>query len=89
MIKEAWDALRAAILLDSELKRQREDILRALGIVRELAAENEALRGRLMRLEKSHALLQQEMRQLLLKQLHEASLLEDETAPRSESQRIH
>ena len=49
MIKEAWDALRAAILLDSELKRQREDILRALNIIRELAGENESLRTRLAR----------------------------------------
>ncbi|MBL8203383.1 MAG: hypothetical protein JNM09_04080 [Blastocatellia bacterium] len=89
MIKEAWDALRAAILLDSELKRQREDILRALGIIRELAAENDSLRERLTRLEKSHTMLQQEMRQILLKQLHEASLSEDASLSRSESRQIH
>jgi hypothetical protein len=89
MIKEAWDALRAAILLDSELKRQREDILRALRIIRELAAENETLRTRLTRLEKSNTALQQEMRQILLKQLHEAILLEDDLPPQPESQQIH
>ena len=53
MIKEAWDALKAAVLLDSELKRQREDILRALNIIRELAAENAALRAQLARLEQN------------------------------------
>lgn len=89
MIKEAWDALRAAILLDSELKRQREDILRALGIIRELATENESLRTRLVRLEKSHTALQKELRQLLLRQLHEAALLEDAPPPSHESQQIH
>jgi hypothetical protein len=72
MIKEAWDALRAAILLDSELKRQREDILRALSIIRELAAENDALRGRLMRLEKAHSAMQKEVREKLLQELREA-----------------
>lgn len=87
MIREAWDALRAAILLDSELKRQREDILRALNIIRELAAENESLRGRLARLEKSHAVMQQEFRQLLLNQLHDSSLLEPPPPP--ESSQIH
>ena len=71
MIKEAWDALRAAILLDSELKRQREDILRALSIIRELAAENDSLRGRLVRLEKAHTAMQKEVRESLLKELRE------------------
>jgi hypothetical protein len=71
MIKEAWDALRAAILLDSELKRQREDILRALNIIRELAAENDALRGRLIRLEKAHHAMQKEVREKLLQELRE------------------
>lgn len=89
MIKEAWDALRAAILLDSELKRQREDILRALSIIRELAAENEVLRTRLARLEKSHTALQKELRQLLLQQLRESSLLEEEPRPQPESHQIH
>jgi hypothetical protein len=89
MIKEAWDALRAAILLDSELKRQREDILRALGIIRELAADNESLRMRLARLEKSHTALQKELRLLLLQQLHESALLAEEPRPQPESQQIH
>ncbi|HEX4950241.1 MAG TPA: hypothetical protein VFZ34_26475 [Blastocatellia bacterium] len=89
MIREAWDALRAAILLDSELKRQREDILRALNIIRELAAENESLRARLTRLEKSHAVMQQEIRQLLLNQLHDSAVLEDPPQVPSESQQIH
>ena len=71
MIKEAWDALRAAILLDSELKRQREDILRALSIIRELAAENDSLRGRLVRLEKAHTAMQKEVREKLLQELRE------------------
>ena len=71
MIKEAWDALRAAILLDSELKRQREDILRALSIIRELSAENDSLRGRLVRLEKAHTAMQKEVREKLLKELRE------------------
>ena len=89
MIKEAWDALRAAILLDSELKRQREDILRALNIIRELAAENESLRSRLARMERSNGVMQQELRQILLNQLHEASLLEDHPPSPSESQQLH
>jgi hypothetical protein len=89
MIKEAWDALRAAILLDSELKRQRDDIVRALNIIRELAAENETLRRRLARLEKSNATMQQELRQLLLTQLHEASLLEKDPPAQPESPQIH
>jgi seryl-tRNA synthetase len=69
MVKEAWEALRAAILLDSELKRQREDILRALNIIRELAAENEALRARVARLEEAHCAVEAELRVLLLRQL--------------------
>lgn len=89
MIKEAWDALRAAILLDSELKRQREDILRALNIIRELAGENESLRTRLARLEKSNTALQKELRKLLLEQLHESSRLEKELPPQPESHQIH
>ena len=89
MIKEAWDALRAAILLDSELKRQREDILRALNIIRELAAENESLRFRLARMERSNAVMQQELRQILLNQLHESALLEDDPLPQPENQQIH
>jgi septal ring factor EnvC (AmiA/AmiB activator) len=89
MMKEAWDALRAAILLDSELKRQREDILRALNIIRELAAENETLRARLGRLEKSHASLQKELRKLLLAQLRELALLEDISSSPPERQQIH
>ena len=84
MIKEAWDALRAAILLDSELKRQREDILRALSIIRELAAENEALRGQLLRLEKSHAAMQKELRKALLEQLRPTTI-----PPENETQSIH
>ncbi len=78
MIKEAWDALRAAILLDSELKRQREDILRALSIIRELAAENDALRGRLMRLEKAHTAMQKEVRENLLKELRKLPATTDQ-----------
>ncbi len=89
MIKEAWDALRAAILLDSELKRQREDILRALHIIRELAAENESLRFRLARMERSNGVMQQELRQILLNQLHESSLLEDHPPSPPESQQLH
>ncbi len=89
MIKEAWDALRAAILLDSELKRQREDILRALNIIRELAAENESLRSRLIRLERSNGVMQQELRRVLLNQLHETALLEDDPPPQPKSQQIH
>ena len=89
MIKEAWDALRAAILLDSELKRQREDILRALNIIRELAAENESLRFRLARLERSNTIMQHELRQVLLNQLHESALLEDDPPPPPDSQQIH
>ncbi len=89
MIKEAWDALRAAILLDSELKRQREDILRALSIIRELAAENESLRARLGRMEKSNAIMQKELRLLLLQQLLEPAILENEPPPQPESYQIH
>ncbi|MBS1808568.1 MAG: hypothetical protein JST84_10295 [Acidobacteria bacterium] len=89
MIKEAWDALRAAILLDSELKRQREDILRALNIIRELAAENESLRAQLVRMEKSNAVMQRELRLLLLQQLHESAVLEGDPSPQAESQQIH
>lgn len=70
MIKEAWDALKAAILLDSELKRQREDILRALNIIRELAAENAELRARVARLERARAALDAELRAQLLARLH-------------------
>ncbi len=84
MIKEAWDALRAAILLDSELKRQREDILRALSIIRELAGENDLLRARLARLEKAHTAMQKEVRDNLLKELRELP-----PAPDSNSQHIH
>jgi septal ring factor EnvC (AmiA/AmiB activator) len=89
MIKEAWDALRAAILLDSELKRQREDILRALNIIRELAAENESLRARLTRLERSHTVMQQELRRVLLNQLHESAMSEDDSPLQVESKQIH
>lgn len=89
MIKEAWDALRAAILLDSELKRQREDILRALNIIRELAGENESLRARLARMERSNTVMQQELRQVLLNQLHESALLEDDPPLHPKSQQIH
>ncbi len=70
MIKEAWDALKAAILLDSELKRQREDILRALNIIRELAAENAELRARVARLEQARAARDAELRDELLARLH-------------------
>ena len=70
MIKEAWDALKAAILLDSELKRQREDILRALNIIRELAAENAELRARVSRLEHARAARDAELRDELLARLH-------------------
>lgn len=69
MVKEAWEALRAAILLDSELKRQREDILRALNIIHELAAENEALRARVARLEEMHTALEADLRLLLVERL--------------------
>jgi hypothetical protein len=70
MIKEAWDALKAAILLDSELKRQREDILRALNIIRELAAENLELRARVARLEQARVAMDAELRDELLARLH-------------------
>lgn len=73
MVKEVWEALRAAILLDSELKRQREDILRALNIIREIAAENEALRKRVERLEESHLAVEAELRLLLLEKLRQES----------------
>jgi uncharacterized protein YhaN len=69
MIKEAWDALKAAILLDSELKRQREDILRALNIIRELAAENAELRARVARLEQARAIMDAELRSELVARL--------------------
>jgi uncharacterized protein YhaN len=69
MIKEAWDALKAAVLLDSELKRQREDILRALNIIRELAAENAELRTRVARLEQSRASADAQLRTYLLTSL--------------------
>jgi len=69
MIKEAWDALKAAILLDSELKRQRADILRALNIIRELAAENAELRTRVARLEQARAAMDAELRSELLARL--------------------
>jgi hypothetical protein len=71
MVKEAWEALRAAILLDAELKRQREDILRALSIIRELAAENAALRARVARLEQTHTALEAELRLLLVERLRQ------------------
>ncbi len=70
MIKEAWDALKAAVLLDSELKRQREDILRALNIIRELAAENAALRAQLARLEQTHTTTDAHLRACLLSHLN-------------------
>ncbi|MFN7946233.1 MAG: hypothetical protein U0Z53_12855 [Blastocatellia bacterium] len=76
MIKEAWDALKAAVLLDSELKRQREDILRALNIIRELAAENAELRAQLARLEQTRTTTEAQMRICLLAHLnsrHESS----------------
>ena len=83
MVKEAWEALRAAILLDSELKRQREDILRALSIIRELAAENAALRARVARLEQTHTALEAELRLLLLDQLRQPQAAHSVTlAPR-------
>jgi len=69
MIKEAWDALKAALLLDSELKRQREDILRALNIIRELAAENAELRARVARLEQTRVAIDAELREELLARL--------------------
>ena len=75
MLKEAWEALRAAILLSSELKRQREDTLRILTLVRELAAENEALRARIARLEKAHAKTETELRAELLSRLRQPDLL--------------
>lgn len=71
MIKEAWDALRAAVLLDSELKRQREDILRALNIIRELAAENAELRTRVVYLEQARATADAQLRGFLLSSLNE------------------
>jgi uncharacterized protein YhaN len=70
MIKEAWDALKAAVLLDSELKRQREDILRALNIIRELAAENAELRARVARLEQARTSAEAQLRALLLASLN-------------------
>ena len=82
MIKEAWDALKAAILLDSELKRQREDILRALNIIRELAAENAELRTRVARLERARAAIDAELRDELLARLHQP-----ESSPSSHSRR--
>ena len=88
MIKEAWEALRAAILLDSELKRQREDILRALRIIRQLAAENDHLRTNLARMEKANAAMQKELRQALLARIDESpTSAEDE--PQPESPQIH
>ncbi len=72
MIKEAWDALRAAVLLDSELKRQREDILRALTIIRELAAENAALRARVVQLEQARVSTDAQLRAHLLASLNAA-----------------
>jgi uncharacterized protein YhaN len=74
MLKEAWDALKAAILLDSELKRQREDILRALNIIRELAAENAELRARVARLEQRRAAMDAELRDELLQRLYSPRL---------------
>lgn len=83
MVKEAWEALRAAILLDSELKRQREDILRALNIIRELAAENAALRARVARLEQAHTALEAELRLLLVERLRQPQAAPSATsAPR-------
>ncbi len=72
MIKEAWDALRAAVLLDSELKRQREDILRALNIIRELAAENADLRTRVAQLEEARISTDAQLRAHLLASLNPA-----------------
>ncbi|HZS09500.1 MAG TPA: hypothetical protein VFD58_32015 [Blastocatellia bacterium] len=69
MIKEAWDALKAAVLLDSELKRQREDILRALNIIRELAAENAELRTRVAQLEQARISAEAQLRDHLLTSL--------------------
>lgn len=69
MIKEAWDALRAAVLLDSELKRQREDILRALHIIRELATENAELKTRIAQLEQARASADAQLRNYLLTSL--------------------
>ena len=73
MIKEAWDALKAAVLLDSELRRQREDILRALSIIRALAAENAELRARVARLERARAAIDAELRDELLARLQAPS----------------
>jgi uncharacterized protein YhaN len=69
MMKEAWDALKAALQLDAELRRQREDILRALNIIRALAAENAELRTRLARLEQTRATADAQMRAQLLASL--------------------
>jgi uncharacterized protein YhaN len=69
MMKEAWDALKAALQLDAELRRQREDILRALNIIRALAAENAELRARLARLEQTRATADAQMRAQLLASL--------------------
>jgi hypothetical protein len=69
MMKEAWDALKAALQLDAELRRQREDILRALNIIRALAAENAELRTRLARLEQTRANADAQMRAQLLASL--------------------
>lgn len=69
MMKEAWDALKAAMQLDTELRRQREDILRALNIIRALAAENTELRSRLARLEQTRANADAQMRAQLLASL--------------------
>lgn len=71
MIKEAWDALRAAFLLDSELKRQREDILRALNIIRELARENAELRARVAYLEQARSTADAQLRNFLLSSLNQ------------------
>ncbi|MFN0122277.1 MAG: hypothetical protein ACKV2V_17415 [Blastocatellia bacterium] len=79
MIKEAWDALRAAVLLDSELKRQREDIMRALTIIRRLAAENADLRARLATLENSHTRAESSLRDELLVSLHRGPVRPDFT----------
>ena len=88
MIKEAWEALRAAILLDSELKRQREDILRALRIIRQLAAENDQLRANLARMEKANAAMQKELRQALLNRMEDSpSPSDDDSQP--DSPQIH
>lgn len=88
MIKEAWEALRAAILLDSELKRQREDILRALRIIRQLAAENDQLRANLARMEKANAAMQKELRQALLNRMEDSPSPSDDD-PQPDSPQIH